>query len=261
MANVARTSVPIDSLTDAAGLPRVPPVQIAGIYHQYALVEGPEWQWFGLTPSPASENQGDPSCQCFTSRFTIDEFGRAFVPEAFRFSVAVLDNNRNEILRFGEYGNADQQGAGSARPDPAIPFTFPVYVQKVNDHVYISDVASQRVVRVKLGYAVWGTSSGQILSEKAVPLELSGLRVYPAPFNPRVSLEFTLSGYANARFAVYAPSGRLVRDYGKMRLLPGRNSLQWDGRAADGRPVAAGLYLARLTADGKAYYRNLILSR
>lgn len=259
MASVARTSVPMDSLTDASGMPRVPPVQIAGIYHYYTLVQGPEWQWFGLTPSPASENQGDPSCQCFTSRFSVDEFGRVFAPEAFRFSVAVLDNNRNELLRFGEYGNADQQGAGSSRPDPAIPFTFPSYVYKANNHVYVSDVGSQRVVRVRLSYSVWATSSGQSPVETAKAPLFSGLSVYPIPANPGVSMEFTLAGYAPVRLAVYSADGKLVRNFGNTRMVPGMHRVKWDGRDAGKRPVAAGLYIARLTVAGRTYNRSLVL--
>jgi hypothetical protein len=60
--------------------------------------------------------------------------------------VAVADNNGNEILRFGRYGNADQRG-------PEITFQYFMYVAKVNDSVYISDYGNQRIVRAKLSYA------------------------------------------------------------------------------------------------------------
>jgi hypothetical protein len=40
------------------------------------------------------------SCVCNVSRFDVDRFGRVFVPDGFRLSLVVLDNNLNEIIRF-----------------------------------------------------------------------------------------------------------------------------------------------------------------
>ena len=57
----------------------------------------------------------DPGCVCIGGRFKIDGFGRLWIPDALRFSVGVVDNAGNELIRFGRYGNQDSLGAGSGQ--------------------------------------------------------------------------------------------------------------------------------------------------
>jgi hypothetical protein len=84
-----------------------------------------------------------------------------YLPDALSFSVMVLDANKNEIVRFGEYGNPDQEGSGSHRPVPDIPLAWPMFVTKVNNSVYISDPGNLRIVKVRLEYSkLWTSDSG-----------------------------------------------------------------------------------------------------
>ena len=89
-----------------------------------------------------------------TSRFDMDEYGRLFVPDVFRFSIGVVDSAGNEIARFGGYGNVDSAGASSAVPVPAIPLGFPNAVAAAGDNVYVADRKNRRIVAVKLTHAL-----------------------------------------------------------------------------------------------------------
>jgi hypothetical protein len=60
----------------------------------------------------------------------------------------VVDNQGNEIVRFGSYGNADSQGPGSKVPRPAIPLAYPVAAKASWKHICVADSANRRVVRV-----------------------------------------------------------------------------------------------------------------
>jgi hypothetical protein len=113
----------------------------------------PEWVWrgFGLVAS-RTENSGDPTCSCMTSRFCMDEYGRLWVPDVFRYRVTALDTAGNEICRFGHYGNVDSAGPGSLIPKPAIPLTFPNATVAFNDKVYVIDRKSMRIVVADLTY-------------------------------------------------------------------------------------------------------------
>jgi hypothetical protein len=139
----------------------VPPQQVDGLYRQAIDVSGPVWQYFGASPCPDSASSLEIECSCTSLRFSVDDFGMIYLPDQFSSSVMVLDNNKNEILRMGEYGNPDQQGAGSSRPNPAIPLATPRFVTKANNSVYISDPGNRRIVRVKMGESVlWDAVSG-----------------------------------------------------------------------------------------------------
>jgi DNA-binding beta-propeller fold protein YncE len=157
-----------DKTTTVAKIPagnldgfNVPPQQVNGMYNQVISVTGPVWQYFGASPCPDSASSLEIECSCTNLRFSVDDFGMIYLPDQFSSSVMVLDNNKNEILRLGEYGNADQRGKGSGRPNPSIPLATPRFVTKVNNSLYISDPGNRRIVRVKLGHSVlWDSGSG-----------------------------------------------------------------------------------------------------
>jgi len=124
------------------------------------VVWGRGWLWryrgFALNPN-RTETTGDPACSCWTGRFALDDFGRLFVPDVFRFSVGAIDANKNEILRFGEYGNVDSAGPKSAIPTPAIPLGWANAVSVGDGKVYVADRLNRRIAVVNLTYDVEAT--------------------------------------------------------------------------------------------------------
>lgn len=119
-----------------------------------AWVKGALWRCAGYGPVPASGlNWGDPSCTCWTARLAVDDYGRVFVPNVFRFSVEMLDTNGNHIARIGRYGNADSAGPGSRVPEPDIPFAWPAFTSVAGGKLYVSDPVNNRIVVVRFGHA------------------------------------------------------------------------------------------------------------
>jgi sugar lactone lactonase YvrE len=112
---------------------------------------GAKWVYKGFALAASrTENSGDPTCSCMTSRFGMDEYGRLWVPDVFRFRVTALDASGNEMTRFGGYGNVDSMGSLSAGEGPAIPLCFPNAVAAAGDRLYVADRKSRRIVVVKL---------------------------------------------------------------------------------------------------------------
>jgi hypothetical protein len=140
--------------------PEVPRLQVDSDSTHALEVRGPVWQYLGISPCVSDNNGPDEDCRCPTPRFAVDDFGMVYLPDALSFSVAVLDNNKNEILRFGEYGTGDEAAASSAKPNASyIPFCQIGAVAKAGNSVYVRD--SGRIVKVKLGYSVlWSSDSG-----------------------------------------------------------------------------------------------------
>jgi NHL repeat len=122
-----------------------------GYLKRTAWCSGAEWRYrgFGINVN-RTEGWGDPACSCYSSRFTLDEHDRLFVPDTFRFQVTVLDTAGNEIARIGAYGNVDD------KPE-SIPLASPNAVAVMKDKVYIVDRKNCRLTVVKLKFAAEAT--------------------------------------------------------------------------------------------------------
>ncbi len=82
---------------------------------------------------------------------------------------------------------------------------------------------------------------------------------YPNPFNPSTTVPFTLARGASVRLQVFDPAGRFVRTLVDGPVAAGAHHAVWNGTDAAGRPVASGVYFARLEADGFSAVRKLVL--
>lgn len=85
--------------------------------------------------------------------------------------------------------------------------------------------------------------------------------VHPNPFNPRTTAAFDLARPGRTRIAVYDLKGALIRVLLDEDLPAGRHEAAWDGRLADGREAASGVYLLRLEADRVRDSRRISLVR
>jgi len=81
----------------------------------------------------------------------------------------------------------------------------------------------------------------------------------PNPFNPGTELRFTVHRAGPARLEVYDARGRLVRTLHAGVLAAGPHAFRWDGRDDAGREQPSGVYLARLTVDGRTGARKMLL--
>ena len=82
---------------------------------------------------------------------------------------------------------------------------------------------------------------------------------WPNPFNPAARIAFRLGADGPARLAVHDVRGRRVALLVDADLSAGDHAAVWDGRDGAGRPVASGIYLARLEAAGATATRRLVL--
>ena len=84
---------------------------------------------------------------------------------------------------------------------------------------------------------------------------------YPNPFNPQTTIAFTLPTAGPVTLEVLDMRGRLVRTVYQGDLPRGTHRLDWDGRDAVGRIVAAGTYFARLQAPGHTATDKMVLAK
>jgi len=120
-------------------------------YFHPCRIEGAEWVYYGFCPMHQKDVESS-RCNCESARFDLDPFGRLFIPDAMRASVAIIDNNANPILRLGGYGNMDARGPGSPAPRPDVALAWPLVVFATDEACYIADTVNHRVVKARLGY-------------------------------------------------------------------------------------------------------------
>lgn len=86
-----------------------------------------------------------------TPRFGVDGFGRIYYPTTLTNQVSVIDNNGNNILTFGTYGNRDSLGGlpGDLVPTNDIPLAYPNSVDATDDFIYVSDFVNIRILRIE----------------------------------------------------------------------------------------------------------------
>lgn len=81
---------------------------------------------------------------------------------------------------------------------------------------------------------------------------------FPNPFAGATEVRFRLARGGAASVSVYDASGRVVRRLVDAALPAGEQVAHWDGRDGTGRKVGAGLYFARLEADGRVLARKML---
>jgi len=118
-------------------------------------------------------------------------------------------------------------------------------------------------------YRLWGRLPGEDwqplreeqLAVAGLPQRTALLAAHPNPFNPSVTVPFTLGTAGRARLAVYDVAGRQVKSLLDEQAAAGPHTLIWDGRDGEGRPVGSGVYFLRLEAAGVSESQKLVLLR
>jgi hypothetical protein len=84
----------------------------------------------------------------------------------------------------------------------------------------------------------------------------------PNPFAASTEIAYTVpSGGGNVEFTVYDVAGRAVRTLVSGPMAAGDGSVRWDGLDDGGRPVASGVYFARLDVDGLTACGKLLVMK
>ena len=96
-----------------------------------------------------------------------------------------------------------------------------------------------------------GSDTPSVLALSA-PTELAG---------GSVSLSFAMPAAGRAELAIYDIAGRRVATLVDRGMPAGTHEVTWSGAGAGGRPVASGVYFARLTTAEDSVSRKVLLVR
>ncbi len=105
------------------------------------------------------------------------------------------------------------------------------------------------------------TATGQVSGVEPMVAGLALSLPVPNPVSTRARLMLTLPRTANAQVAVFDAAGRRVRDLLQAELPAGVTPVDWALEDAEGRAVAAGLYLVRARVGGQSVIRRVLVTR
>ena len=105
-------------------------------------------------------------------------------------------------------------------------------------------------------------NEGQILlTSPALPITMGLNQNSPNPFNSSTTIKFSVAETGLVGLSIYNSLGQSVRTLVDHQLARGSYTAAWDGRDADGRAVASGMYFYRPTASESAQVRRMVLVR
>ena len=104
-------------------------------------------------------------------------------------------------------------------------------------------------------------AGGNAADPGALPAAMRLLPAYPNPFNPWTKLGFDLPAPGRVKLELYDAAGRRVALLLDENRPAGRHEVAWEGRDDEGRALPSGLYLSRLSAEGRRESGRLLLLR
>jgi hypothetical protein len=98
------------------------------------------------------------------------------------------------------------------------------------------------------------------VAESQIPTAFELYQNVPNPFNPTTAIRFDVpTGGGEVKLKIYDVGGRLVKTLADGPQSPGRKTITWDGRNAEGYRVATGLYFYSMEAPGFRKTRKMVL--
>jgi hypothetical protein len=87
------------------------------------------------------------------------------------------------------------------------------------------------------------------------------LAAFPNPFNPHLTITFTLPAEVQGSLVVHDVSGRQVRILKEGSFNQGANEIVWNGQNDHGQDVASGVYFVRLVTEEHRESKKVVLLR
>jgi len=112
---------------------------------------------------------------------------------------------------------------------------------------YSSGINSEAALSNPIEKIVTGTTE-----DNASPVPICTLKsIYPNPFNPETTISYQLSEAAFVEIGIYDIKGRLIKTLCKSNYASGAHQINWQGRDKSGHIQPSGVYLVRISVNGK----------
>lgn len=106
------------------------------------------------------------------------------------------------------------------------------------------------------------TSVGVDEPTPTLPSAFALYQNFPNPFNPETTIRYQIpGGWQHVVLTVYDMTGKIVKTLVDVEQAAGDYTIHWDGKNADGKPVASGTYLYKIAAGEFVQTKRMTLVR
>ena len=168
------------------------------------------------------------------------------------------------ILVAGEIDAA----AGAPALSDATPHTLPANLTPENlaHWIHLAKQIEALDAHTQNGIRVLEKLLEVLTLSEASPKETALLANYPNPFNPETWIPYHLARPSEVTVSIYAVDGVLVRSLAVGHQSTGvyqrkHRAVYWDGRNAQGEPVASGIYFYTLSAGDFTATRKMLIRK
>lgn len=84
---------------------------------------------------------------------------------------------------------------------------------------------------------------------------------YPNPFNPSVTIQYSISKQGLVEIAIYNLLGQRVRIFQLQQVMPGTHRIEWNGRDDAERVLPTGVYVVRVGAGNRFQHKKVVFLR
>ncbi len=105
------------------------------------------------------------------------------------------------------------------------------------------------------------TTPGQGAFTPVIPLVTGISSLYPNPFNPELTISYTVNSKLPVRIDIVNVRGQIIRTLVNENKETGVYRLNWNGTDADGRHCSSGIYFVRMQAGSEEFFAKAILMK
>ena len=116
------------------------------------------------------------------------------------------------------------------------------------------DVSSSKISSFELNSMIYVDDLKYNISDNTMPNAYNIVSVYPNPFNPQTTIEFSIPDDSEISLDIYALNGEKIVSLINGFYQPGYYSVNWDASK-----YSSGIYFATMTTQGFTYKQKLLL--
>ena len=94
--------------------------------------------------------------------------------------------------------------------------------------------------------------------QNTVPDEFSLADPFPNPFNPTVTIQYSIREPAAVTIDFYNVLGQKVRSLERQQVMPGTHRKEWNGKDDAGRVLPSGVYVVRVNAGNRFQHKKVV---
>ena len=178
----------------------------------------------------------------------------------FYFYVDFSDNNENDIHQITATTDTSAVEATiyGHTPGSVVNIEYEPFTGETNITVMVNDFGLGELAdTVQFLLTVQGEL---FLDDEAIPDKFSLGQAYPNPFNPVVTIPFTIEKPRELSIHIFDISGRKINTILRNQFLhPGLYHKNWNGFNYQGRHVSTGTYIIQVASETELHHQKITL--